>query len=116
MLTRSACRFGLCAGNAWSHASRKSAAQERSDFVLSQDSNHSDRRHRFPSCLEGSDNVVIVNCKSLQGGFNPRSGINAIEQSRVRRSRRAWQAFCELTVSKLPEGFVARDFDCIGYC
>lgn len=80
--------------------------KDHPDFVLNQDSNHSDIDViGYHPRLEGDDKVVVVSCKSWQNGFNPRSEISAIEQGKIRRGRQAWQAFRELTVPKWSEGF-----------
>jgi hypothetical protein len=80
--------------------------KDHPDFVLNQDSNHSDIDViGYHPRLEGDDKVVVVSCKSWQSGFNPRSEISAIEQGKIRRGRQAWQAFRELTVPKWSEGF-----------
>lgn len=77
------------------------------DFILNQDSNHSDIDViGYHPRLEGPDRVIVVSCKSWQSGFNPRSEINAIETGKIRRGRQAWQAFRELTVPKWSEGFI----------
>ncbi|WP_439544001.1 hypothetical protein [Hyphomicrobium sp.] len=80
--------------------------KDHPDFVLNQDSNHSDIDViGFHPRLEGDEKVIVVSCKSWQSGFNPRSEISAIESGKIRRGRQAWQAFRELTVPKWSEGF-----------
>lgn len=85
------------------------------DFVLNQDSNHSDIDViGYHPILEGDRKVVVVSCKSWQSGFNPASEIDAIENDKVRRGRMAWQAFRELTVPKWSEAFVSAIRDATG--
>jgi hypothetical protein len=82
--------------------------KDHADFVLNQDSNHSDIDViGFHPTLEGDRKVVAVSCKSWQSGFNPASEIDAIMNDKVRRGRKAWQAFRELCSPKWSEGFVA---------
>jgi hypothetical protein len=82
--------------------------KDHADFVLNQDSNHSDIDViGFHPTLEGDRKVVAVSCKSWQSGFNPASEIDAIVNDKVRRGRKAWQAFRELCSPKWSEGFVA---------
>lgn len=81
--------------------------KDHPDFVLNQDSNHSDIDViGFHPLIEGDRKVVAVSCKSWQSGFNPAAEIRAIETGKIRRGRKAWQAFRELTVPKWSEGFV----------
>lgn len=81
--------------------------KDHPDFVLNQDSNHSDIDVvGIHPTLEGDRRVVAVSCKSWQSGFNPASEIDAIRNDKVRRGRKAWQAFRELTVPKWSEAFV----------
>src|SRR5262249_16807880 len=57
-------------------------------FVSNQDSNHSDidvigyhpKKH-------GADKVIVISCKSWQGGFNPMAVIRDIEQNKKKRGR-----------------------------
>lgn len=80
--------------------------KDHPDFVTNQDSNHSDIDViGFHPTLVGARKVVVVSCKSWQSGFNPASEIDAIANDKVRRGRKAWQAFRELTVPKWSEAF-----------
>jgi hypothetical protein len=82
--------------------------KDHPDFVLNQDSNHSDIDViGYHPMLEGERKVVAVSCKSWQMGFNPASEIDAIVNDKVRRGRKAWQAFRELCVPKWSEAFVS---------
>ncbi|MCB0637345.1 MAG: hypothetical protein KDC54_12040 [Lewinella sp.] len=77
------------------------------DFILNQDSNHSDIDVlAFNPRVEGPGRVMAVSCKSWQSGFNPASEIAAIEGDKVRRGRKAWQSFRELCVPKWSEAFI----------
>ncbi len=81
--------------------------KDHPDFILNQDSNHSDIDViGYHPMLEGDRKVVVVSCKSWQSGFNPAAEIRAIEGDKVRRGRKAWQAFRELTVPKWSEGLL----------
>ena len=52
--------------------------------------------------------------KAGKGGFNPASEIDAIVNDKVRRGRKAWQAFRELTVDKWSEAFINAVKDATG--
>lgn len=81
--------------------------KDHPDFVSNQDSNHSDIDViGYHPTLEGERKVLVVSCKSWQSGFNPASEIDAIENDKTRRGRKAWQAFRELTVPKWSEAFL----------
>lgn len=89
--------------------------KDHPDFITNQDSNHSDIDVvGIHPTLEGSERVVAVSCKSWQSGFNPASEIDAIRHDKVRRGRKAWQAFRELTVPKWSEAFVDAVRDATG--
>jgi hypothetical protein len=81
--------------------------KDHPDFVLNQDSNHSDIDVLAVNPnLQGPERVIAVSCKSWQSGFNPASEISAIEGDKVRRGRKAWQSFRELCVPKWSEAFI----------
>ena len=81
--------------------------KDHPDYVQNKDSNHSDIDViGFHPKLEGPERVLVVSCKSWQSGFHPASEIDAIVHDKVRRGRKAWQAFRELTVPKWSEAFV----------
>ncbi|MEX0328909.1 MAG: hypothetical protein AB3N07_09320 [Ruegeria sp.] len=81
--------------------------KDHPDFISNQDSNHSDIDVvGIHPTLEGDRKVVVVSCKSWQSGFNPASEIDALENNKTRRGRKAWQAFRELTVPKWSEAFI----------
>jgi hypothetical protein len=89
--------------------------KDHPDFVLNQDSNHSDIDVLgFHPKLKGPECVVAVSCKSWQSGFNPRAEIEAIENDKTRRGRKAWQSFRGLCVPKWSEGFVRAVEDATG--
>ena len=81
--------------------------KDHPDFIGNEDSNHSDidvigyhpRKSR-------EKKILVVSCKSWQGGFNPTSELDAIVNGKVRRGRPAWKAFRELTQPKWSEAFV----------
>lgn len=77
------------------------------DFVSNQDANHSDIDViGFHPIKTGPDRVVAVSCKSWQGGFNPKSEIDALTNNKVRSGRERWRAFRELAKPKWSEAFV----------
>lgn len=81
--------------------------KDHPDFVLNQDSNHSDIDVLgFHPTLAGHDKVIAVSCKSWQSGFNPAAETRAIEGDKIRRGRKAWQAFRELASPKWSEGLI----------
>jgi len=81
--------------------------KDHPDFIPNQDSNHSDIDViGYHPRIAGNEKVIVVSCKSWQSGFNPAAEIRAIESDSIRRGRKAWQAFRELTVLKWSEGFV----------
>lgn len=89
--------------------------KDHPDYIQNKDSNHSDIDViGFHPTLEGEGKVLVVSCKSWQSGFHPRSEIDAIENDKVRRGRKAWQAFRELTVPKWSEAFVSAVRDATG--
>jgi hypothetical protein len=77
------------------------------DFVSNQDANHSDIDViGFHPTKTGPDRVVAVSCKSWQGGFNPKSEIDALTNNKVRSGRERWRAFRELVKPKWSEAFI----------
>ena len=81
--------------------------KDHPDFVLNQDSNHSDIDVLgYHPTLQGDRKVVAVSCKSWQSGFNAAAEIRAIEGDKVLRGRRVRLAFRELTMPKWSMGFV----------
>lgn len=89
--------------------------KDHPDFILNQDSNHSDIDViGYHPMIQGDRKVVAVSCKSWQSGFNPAAEIRAIEGEKVRRGRKAWQTFRELTVPKWSEGFLKAVADTTG--
>lgn len=47
--------------------------------------------------LDGARRVMVVSCKSWQGGFRPEYWIDAIVKNKVVSGRGAWRGFRELT-------------------
>jgi len=81
--------------------------KDHPDFVTNQDSNHSDIDVLgFHPKLDGPKRVLAVSCKSWQSGFDPKAEIEAIEKDKVRRGRKAWQAFRELCRPKWSEAYI----------
>lgn len=89
--------------------------RDHPDFISNQDSNHSDIDViGYHPLRHGPERVVAVSCKSWQGGFNPKSELEAIERNKTLRGRRAWKAFRELTIPKWSEAFVKAIRDATG--
>lgn len=81
--------------------------KDHPDYIQNKDSNHSDIDViGYHPTLTGERKVLVVSCKSWQSGFHPASEIDAIKNGKIRRGRRAWQAFRELTVPKWSEAFL----------
>ncbi|MCA1618935.1 MAG: hypothetical protein LC795_06410 [Acidobacteria bacterium] len=80
---------------------------DHQDFVLNQDSNHSDIDVLgYHPLRSGPERIMAVSCKSWQSGFKIRSIITALEGNRIRSGREAWKAFRELTQPKWSEAFI----------
>lgn len=89
--------------------------KDHPDFVSNQDSNHSDIDVvGIHPKLEGDRRVLVVSCKSWQGGFNPASEVRAIREDLVRRGRSVRKSFRELTIAKWSEGFLQAVEDATG--
>ncbi|NQV79362.1 MAG: hypothetical protein HQ495_02360 [Alphaproteobacteria bacterium] len=89
--------------------------KDHPDFVTNKDSNHSDIDViGYHPLIEGDRKVMVISCKSWQQGFNPASELDAIVNDKVRRGRKAWQAFRELTAPKWSEAFVKAVKDATG--
>lgn len=89
--------------------------RDHPDFISNKDSNHSDIDViGFRPKLEGPEKVLVVSCKSWQSGFSPTTEIDAIDNDKTLRGRKAWQAFRELTVPKWSEAFVKAVSDATG--
>jgi hypothetical protein len=81
--------------------------KDHPDFISNQDSNHSDIDViGIHPMLDGDRKVIVVSCKSWQGGFNPASEIRAIEGDLVRRGRSVRKSFRELALPKWSEAFM----------
>ncbi len=77
------------------------------DFIKNQDSNHSDIDViGYHPMMRGSKRVLVVSCKSWQGGFSPVSELDAIVNNKIRGGRKAWKSFRELTSRKWSEAFI----------
>jgi len=57
--------------------------------------------------LDGVRRVMVVSCKSWQGGFRPEYWIDAIANNKVVSGREAWRGFRELTREKWAAAFMA---------
>ncbi|QDG77694.1 hypothetical protein [Labrenzia sp. PHM005] len=89
--------------------------RDHPDFISNKDSNHSDIDViGFHPKLDGPEKVFVVSCKSWQSGFSPNTEIDAINNDKTLRGRKAWQAFRELTVPKWSEAFIKAVSDATG--
>ncbi len=84
-------------------------------FVKNQDSNHSDIDViGIHPRLNGVDGVVVVSCKSWQGGFDVDGWISALEHNKVISGREAWKHLRELVRPKWSEAFLDAVADVAG--
>lgn len=75
-------------------------------FDKQKDSNHSDIDViGYHPLKEGHEKVLVVSCKSWQGGFNPSVTVRDISDQKTKRGRAAWKAYRELTNEKWAEAF-----------
>ena len=89
--------------------------EDHSDFDIKQDSNHSDIDViGYHPIIDGVYKVMVVSCKSWQGGFNPAATIKAIRNKKKVGGREAWKAFRELTKPKWTEAFLKAVKDATG--
>lgn len=99
--------FFLTRGYFVQHNVKFAPRKDHPDFVVNQDSNHSDIDVLAISpTAEGPEAVVAVSCKSWQAGFNPRRELDAIENNKIISGRERWRFFRELCVPKWSEAFV----------
>lgn len=82
--------------------------RDHADFVSNQDSNHSDIDViGYHPTLSGASRVLVVSCKSWQGGFNPAVELKHIKDKKIVRGREAWKSFRELVIPKWSDAFVS---------
>lgn len=82
--------------------------RDHPDFISNQDSNHSDIDViGYHPTRTGTERVIVVSCKSWQGGFDASAEIRNIDQQKVVRGREAWKSFRELVVPKWSEAFLS---------
>ncbi len=82
--------------------------RDHPEFESQQDSNHSDIDViGFHPKRTGPERVVVISCKSWQGGFDPAAELRAIQDNRVVSGRERWRAFRELVKPKWSEAFMA---------
>lgn len=90
-------------------------SKEHPDYNSRQDSVHSDIDVlAFHPKLKGPESVLIVNCKSWQGGLNPQSKITEFENNKIVSGREAWRGFRELLKPKWSEAFIDKVYDVTG--
>lgn len=58
--------------------------------------------------LQGPERVMVVTCKSWQGGFRPQYWMTAIEQNKIVHGREAWRSFREVSNDKWGQSFVKK--------
>ena len=89
--------------------------RDHPDFIVNQDSNHSDIDVLgYHPKLQGPEKVIAVSCKSWQSGFDPRALIIAIEGRKIINGREAWKGFRELCSPKWSEAFVRTVLEATG--
>ena len=89
--------------------------EDHPDFIVKQDSNHSDIDIlAYNPKLRGHKRVLAVSCKSWQSGFNAKSEINDIKSNKIRRGREAWRSYRELCKPKWSEAFIQAIKDATG--
>jgi hypothetical protein len=57
---------------------------------------------------QGAERVIVVSCKSWQGGFDPAAKISEIRRGKKVAGRDAWRGFRELVIPKWAEAFVSK--------
>ncbi|MEG9861357.1 MAG: hypothetical protein V6Z81_02460 [Parvularculales bacterium] len=60
----------------------------------------------FNPTLKGSERVIVVSCKSWQGGFDPDNIIKKIEEGKKESGRETWKGFRELVKEKWTSAFL----------
>ena len=89
--------------------------KEHAEYDSRQDSVHSDIDVlAYHPCLKGPERVLIVNCKSWQGGLNPQSKITEFEKNKTVSGREAWRGFRELLKPKWSQAFIDKIFEVTG--
>lgn len=85
----------------------KPSAQD-AEYVSKQDSVASDIDVvAIHPCKDGPDRVIVVSCKSWQGGFDPKAAVDNIVQNKMSSGREAWRGFRELCSPKWSRAFMA---------
>jgi hypothetical protein len=64
--------------------------------------------------VEGPKRVLVVSCKSWQGGFDPTYWISCIEHNKIISGRPAWKAFRELVMKKWADALIAKTRELTG--
>lgn len=85
------------------------------DYNSRQDSVHSDIDVlAYNPKLRGHERVLVVNCKSWQGGLNPKAKIDEFENGKISAGREAWRGFRELLKPKWSEAFINSVYEITG--
>lgn len=85
------------------------------DFVSNQDRVSSDIDVlAINPQLNGPERVVIINCKSWQGGLSPQYEISNFENNKIIKNREAWKGFRELMNEKWAEAFHDKIYEITG--
>lgn len=61
--------------------------------------------------LSGPQRVVVVSCKSWQGGFDPVAEVRAIREKRIVSGRERWRSYRELADRKWARALKAKVFE-----
>ena len=81
--------------------------EDHPDFILNQDSNHSDIDViGYHPTKRSADKVLVVSCKSWQAGFNAKSQLKAILGNKKVGGKKAWKAYRELASPKWSAAFL----------
>lgn len=88
------------------HNTKFRPATDHSEYTHRQDSVHSDIDViGYNPTLSGADRVVVVSCKSWQGGFHPDSKLTEFEENKISAGRESWRGFRELLKEKWTQAF-----------
>jgi hypothetical protein len=81
--------------------------KDHKDFIVKQDSNHSDIDViGYNPCLPSPDNIWVVSCKSWQAGFSVNEKIKQIVKNKRLGGKESWRYFRELVVDKWADALI----------
>lgn len=82
--------------------------KDHPEFDSKKDSNHSDIDVLgYHPRLRGPRRVMVVSCKSWQGGFRVETKIDELNENKIVGGHEAWKRFRELMSPKWSEAFIA---------